>query len=75
MKLFKLREKIDKLNEFVVKEMGFDKAFTVTGQTYPRRFDSRILNSLSGIAQSLHKFATDMRLLQSLKEKPSIKRK
>ncbi len=61
-------EKIKKLNEFVCKEMGFDTDFTVTGQTYPRKFDSRIVNCLSGIAQSLHKFATDVRLLQNLKE-------
>lgn len=61
-------EKIKKLNEFVCKEMGFDTDFTVTGQTYPRKFDSRVVNALAGIAQSLHKFATDVRLLQNLKE-------
>ena len=61
-------EKIKKLNQFVCKEMGFDTDFTVTGQTYPRKFDSRVVNSLAGIAQSLHKFATDVRLLQNLKE-------
>lgn len=61
-------EKIKKLNKFVCKEMGFDDDFTVTGQTYPRKFDSRIVNALSAVAQSLHKFATDIRLLQNLKE-------
>ena len=61
-------EKIKKLNEFVCKEMGFDTDFTVTAQTYPRKFDSRVVNALAGIAQSLHKFATDVRLLQNLKE-------
>jgi len=61
-------EKIKKLNKFVCREMGFDDDFTVTGQTYPRKFDSRVVNALSAVAQSLHKFATDIRLLQNLKE-------
>ena len=57
-------EKIKKLNKFVCREMGFDDDFTVTGQTYPRKFDSRVVNALSAVAQSLHKFATDIRLFQ-----------
>ncbi len=61
-------EKVKKVNELVIKEMGFEKDFPLTGQTYPRKFDSRILNVLSSISQSLHKFATDLRLLQGLKE-------
>lgn len=61
-------DKVKKVNELVIKEMGFDKDFPVSGQTYPRKFDSRIVNVLSSIAQSLHKFGTDMRLLQGLKE-------
>ncbi len=61
-------EKVKQLNQLVLKEMGYDKDFMLTGQTYPRKFDSRVVNVLSSIAQSLHKFATDMRLLQSLKE-------
>lgn len=61
-------EKIKKLNKFVCNEMGFETDFTVTGQTYPRKFDSRIINALAGIATSLHKFATDVRLLQNMKE-------
>jgi adenylosuccinate lyase len=48
--------------------MGFKKTFGVTGQTYPRKFDAQVLAVLSGIAQSLSKFATDIRLLQNLKE-------
>ena len=62
------QEKVKQLNSFVIKEMGFKTDFPLTGQTYPRKFDNRILNLLSSIAQSLHKFGTDMRLLQSMKE-------
>lgn len=57
-------EKIDALNQKIASAFGFDKIFDVQGQTYPRKTDSRILNALSSIAQSAHKFATDMRLLQ-----------
>ncbi len=62
------QEKVKQLNVLVIKEMGFETDFPLTGQTYPRKFDNRILNLLSSIAQSLHKFGTDMRLLQSMKE-------
>ena len=61
-------EKVKALDELVSSKMGFDKTYAVTGQTYPRKLDARILSGLSGIAQSLSKFATDMRLLQHLKE-------
>ncbi len=61
-------EKVKALDELVSSKMGFDKTYAVTGQTYPRKLDARILSALSGIAQSLSKFATDMRLLQHLKE-------
>ena len=61
-------EKVEKVNQFIIKELGFDNDFTLTGQTYPRKFDNRITNVLSSIAQSLHKFGTDMRILQGLKE-------
>ncbi len=61
-------DKVKKLNKLVVKKMGFCDDFPITGQTYPRKFDSRILNLLSSISQSAHKFACDMRLLQGLKE-------
>jgi adenylosuccinate lyase len=49
----------------VAQKMGFHRALPVTGQTYPRKYDSRILNVLSGIAQSAHKFSNDRRLSQS----------
>ncbi|MBO4860723.1 MAG: adenylosuccinate lyase [Clostridia bacterium] len=57
-------EKIDKMNEMICADFGFDSRFDVCGQTYPRKTDSAILNSLSAIAQSAYKFACDMRLLQ-----------
>ena len=56
--------KINALNQKIASAFGFDEIFDVQGQTYPRKVDSRILNALSSIAQSAHKFATDMRLLQ-----------
>ncbi|MBN1623420.1 MAG: adenylosuccinate lyase [Clostridia bacterium] len=61
-------EKVTRLDEIICQKLGFDKSFDVTGQTYPRKLDSRILNLLSMISQSAHKFATDLRLLQNLKE-------
>lgn len=57
-------EKINALNRKIASAFDFDEIFDVQGQTYPRKTDSRILNALSSIAQSAHKFATDMRLLQ-----------
>ena len=57
-------EKIDEMNRMIAAEFGFDQLFAVCGQTYPRKLDSRILNCLSGIAQSCHRMATDIRLLQ-----------
>ena len=48
--------------------MGFDSCYPVSGQTYSRKVDSRVLNVLGGIAQSAHKFSNDIRLLQHLKE-------
>ena len=57
-------DKINALNQKIAGAFGFDEIFDVQGQTYPRKVDSRILNALSSIAQSAHKFATDMRLLQ-----------
>lgn len=61
-------DRVCELDRLVVEKMGFDKAFAVTGQTYPRKFDFRIQSVLSGLALSCHKFAVDMRLLQSMKE-------
>ncbi len=61
-------EKVKRLQDLVVKKMGYTKAFGVTGQTYPRKMDYNILCVLSQIAQSAYKFSNDIRLLQSLKE-------
>ena len=61
-------EKVKRLEALVVKRMGFAKAYEVTGQTYSRKVDSIVLNSLSEIAQSAYKFSNDLRILQSMKE-------
>ncbi len=61
-------EKVKKLDELVAEKMGYEKSFAVTGQTYPRKLDSQVLNVLSQIAQSAYKFSNDIRLLQHLKE-------
>ncbi len=60
--------KVAQLDHKVAEKMGYDSCYDLTGQTYPRKFDSRVINVLSGIAQTLCKFATDIRLLQHLKE-------
>ena len=62
------REKVWELDRRIAAEMGFDKVQPVTGQTYSRKVDAAVLATLSGIAQSAHKFATDLRLLCHLKE-------
>lgn len=56
--------KIDEMNRQIAAEFGFAECFAVCGQTYPRKFDSRVLNVLSSIAQSCYRFANDLRLLQ-----------
>lgn len=61
-------EKVKKLDELVSKKMGFDKVLKITGQTYTRKQDTKVLKALAGIAESAHKMATDLRLLQNLKE-------
>ena len=61
-------EKVKKLQELVVKKMGYEKVFGVTGQTYPRKLDYNILCVLSQIAQSAYKFSNDIRILQNMKE-------
>jgi adenylosuccinate lyase len=61
-------DKVRKLDEMVTAKMGFDRTFGVTGQTYPRKLDFRVLQVLSSIAQSAHKFATDLRLLANKRE-------
>lgn len=60
--------KVERLEKMFAEKMGFARSFDVTGQTYPRKVDSQILFALSGVAQSAHKFACDMRLLQHLGE-------
>ena len=57
-------EKIDELNRRLCRAFGFARCYAVCGQTYPRKLDSRILNCLSSIAQSAHRMACDLRLLQ-----------
>ena len=59
--------KVEQLNTHVCRRLGFENAFPVTGQTYPRLQDSRVLDLLKRIAQSAHKFATDFRLMQHLR--------
>ena len=61
-------EKVKELDMLVAKKMGFSKSYGVTGQTYPRKLDSIVLNTLSEVAQSAYKFSNDLRLLQNLKE-------
>jgi adenylosuccinate lyase len=61
-------EKVQELDRRVTEKIGFSAAYAVTGQTYPRKVDSQIMDALSGIAQSAHKAATDLRLLAHRKE-------
>lgn len=68
MKLFKDEELVKQIDGKIAEKMGFDKVYAVSGQTYTRKLDSRVLNMLSAIAQSASKFANDMRLLQHEKE-------
>lgn len=60
--------KVKALDDKIAEKLDFKKTFPVTGQTYSRKLDSRILNTLSGVGQSLHKITNDLRLLQHLKE-------
>jgi adenylosuccinate lyase len=68
-------DKVKQLDKLVSKKLGFEESFPVTGQTYPRKFDTIVAKALSGIAESAHKFAVDMRLLSNLKimEEPFAK--
>ena len=52
----------------IAEKMGFKACYPVSGQTYSRKVDTRVLNVLAGIAASAHKFSNDIRLLQHLKE-------
>lgn len=61
-------ERVRGLDRLVAKKMGFDAVYSVTGQTYSRKIDSQILDALSGLGQSSHKFGTDLRLLAHRQE-------
>ena len=61
-------DKVIRLDRMIAEKMGFSDTYSVSGQTYSRKIDSRVLNVLSSIAQSAHKFSNDIRLLQHLKE-------
>ena len=62
------QETIDKIDPMIAQKMGFGACFPVSGQTYSRKVDTRVLNVLAGIAASAHKMSNDIRLLQHLKE-------
>lgn len=62
------QERIDKIDPMIAEKMGFKACYPVSGQTYSRKVDTRVLNVLAGIAASAHKFSNDIRLLQHLKE-------
>ena len=61
-------EKIKQIDKKIAQKMGFEACHPVSGQTYTRKVDTRVLNILAGIAASAHKFSNDIRLLQHLKE-------
>ena len=61
-------ERCRRLDQRIAEKMGFEGCYPVSGQTYSRKVDSRVLSVLAGIAQSAHKFSNDIRLLQHLKE-------
>ncbi len=60
--------KVEELDRIVCRKLGFDHAYSVTGQTYSRKVDSQVIDVLGGLAQSAHKAGSDLRLLQSRKE-------
>ena len=62
------QETIDKIDPMIAEKMGFKAAYPVSGQTYSRKVDTRVLNILAGIAASAHKFSNDISLLQLMKE-------
>lgn len=61
-------DKCKELDKKIAEKMGFTACYAVSGQTYSRKVDTRVLNVLSGIAQSAHKFSNDIRLLQHMKQ-------
>ena len=62
------QEKIDKIDPMIAQKMGFTACYPVSGQTYSRKVDTRVMNVVAGIAASAHKMSNDIRLLQHLKE-------
>ena len=62
------QETIDKIDPMIAEKMGFKECYPVSGQTYSRKVDTRVVNVLAGIAASAHKMSNDIRLLQHLKE-------
>lgn len=62
------QETIDRIDPMIAEKMGFESCYPVSGQTYSRKVDTRVLNILAGIAASAHKMSNDIRLLQHLKE-------
>ena len=62
------QETIDKIDPMIAAKMGFKECYPVSGQTYSRKVDTRVINVLAGIAASAHKMSNDIRLLQHLKE-------
>ena len=62
------QETIDKIDPMIAQKMGFETCYPVSGQTYSRKVDTRVVNVLAGIAASAHKMSNDIRLLQHLKE-------
>ena len=62
------QEKVDRLDPMIAEKLGFPGCYPVSGQTYSRKVDTRVLNILAGIAASAHKMSNDIRLLQHLKE-------
>ncbi len=61
-------DKVRQLDALVARKMGFDAVYPVTGQTYPRKVDAQVLDALSGLGQTAHKFGTDLRLLAHRQE-------
>ena len=63
-----MKKEVKRLDKLVAEKMGFSETFPITGQTYTRKIDSIVLNTLSEIAQSAYKFSNDIRILQNMKE-------
>lgn len=61
-------DKVKEIDRIICDKLGYDAYFPVSGQTYSRKYDTRVLHALAGIAQSAHKFSNDIRLLQHMKE-------